>query len=194
MQDGKAGFGLPRAESRGIRLAPSGVAGDSTFRVTLAGAMAALPCVALAAMSAWWVAGGWFGRGLWPPDQVTLAEAIATRNNAEALRLITLGANPNERSRVRDGLLTNGYDVVVLPVEAAVGAQRADSLRMLLANGAAVDDRELRVLRCYERTRRDSGVREILDMRASGLSDEARSAKAELPDCSGVRLPVDRVE
>jgi hypothetical protein len=174
MQDGKAGFGLPRAESRGTR---------DSIRVTLVGVMAALPCVALAAMSAWWVAGGWLGRGLWPPDQVTLAEAIATRNNAEALRLITLGANPNQPSRVRDGLLTNGYDVVVLPVEAAVGAQRADSLRMLLANGAVVDDRELRVLRCYERARRDSGIREILDMRASGL-----------PDCSGVRLPVDRVE
>ena len=171
------------------------------MRVTLA---AALPCVALAALSTWWIAGGLFGSGLWPPDDVTLAEAVATRNNAEALRLMSLGANPNQPSRVREGLLTNGYDVVVTPVEAAVGAQRADSLRMLLANGAVVDERKLRVLRCYERTRRDSGVREILDARSPSLPDEARSAKSDVPstalgpgpdpDCTGVRLPVDREE
>ena len=156
--------------------------------------VAALPCIALAVLSAWWIAGGLFGAGLWPPDDVTLAEAVATRNNAEALRLISLGADPNQPSRVRAGLLTSGYDVVVTPVEAAVGAQRADSLRMLLANGAVVDERKLRVLRCYERTRRDSGVRAILDARSPGLSDEARGAKSDEPDCTGIRLPVDREE
>jgi len=166
---------------------------DSINRATLVVFLAALPCIALAILSAWWSASGLVGRGLWPPDQVNLAEAIATRNNAEALRLIAMGADPNQPSRVRDGLLSEGYDVVVTPVEAAVGAQRADSLRMLLAYGAVVDERELRVLRCYERTRRDSGVREILDNRA-GLSDEARSAKSDEPDCSGVRLPSDRVD
>jgi hypothetical protein len=159
---------------------------DSIIRVAVA-----LPCIVLAAVSAWWVAGGLTGRGLWPPDQVTLAEAIATRNNAEALRLITLGASPNQPSRVRDGLLTNGYEVLVTPVEAAVGAERADSLRMLLANGAVIDERELRVLRCYERTRRDSGVREILDARAPG---EPSTTLGSGSDCTGVRLPVDRVE
>ena len=121
------------------------------------GVLTALPCIVLAALSAWWFGGGLVGRGLWPPVDVTLAEAIATRNNAEALRLITIGADPNQPSRVRDGLLTSGYDVVITPVEAAVGAQRADSLRMLLAHGAVVDERELRVLRCYEHTRRDAG-------------------------------------
>jgi hypothetical protein len=159
----------------------------------------ALPCVVLVAVSAWWVAGGWLGRGLWPPDDVTLAEAVATRNNAEALRLISLGADPNQPSYVRDGLLTNGYGVVMTPVEAAVGAQRADSLRMLLANGAVVDERELRVLRCYERTRRDSGVREILDARSAGepstpLGSGPSTTLGPEPGCTGVRLPVDRVE
>jgi hypothetical protein len=128
-----------------------------------------------------WLMGGLVGGGLWPPDEVTLAEAIATRNNAEALRLITRGADPNRPSRVRDGLLTNGYDVVVTPVVAAVGAPRADSLRLLLANGAVIDPDTLNVLRCYERTRRDTGVREILEQRSHG----------EL-QCDGVRLPVDR--
>jgi len=154
----------------------------TAIRAAVGGVLATLPCVALAALSAWWCAGALMGRGLWPPDDVTLAEAIATRNNAEALRLITIGADPNQPSRVRDGLLTDGYDVIVTPVEAAVGARRADSLRMLLANGAVVDEGELRVLRCFERMRRDSGVREILDMRASGSE----------PDCTGVRLPVNR--
>ena len=70
-------------------------------------------------------------------------------------------------------------DVTVRPVEAAVGAQRADALRMLLANGAAIDNRERRVLRCYEQRRRDSGVRELL------------GGESEALDCSGVRLPID---
>ena len=140
-----------------------------------------VPCIVLAVISAWWTIGRVAGGGLWPPDQVTLAEAVATRNNAEALRLIAHGANPNERERVRDGLLVNGRDVVVSPLEAAVGAQRAEAIRMLLANGATIDAGELRVLRCYERARQDSGVRDVLE-----------SLGHEPLDCTGVRLPVDR--
>jgi len=159
------------------------------MRVTIVGVCAALPCVALAAISAWWFVDGLAGRGLWPADRVTLSEAVATRNNAEALRLIAFGADPNQPSHVREGLLTNGYDVVVTPIEAAVGAQRADSLQMLLSNGATVDGHELLVLRCYERMRHDSGVREILDARAARSPDESGDAKKNSPDCTGVRLP-----
>jgi hypothetical protein len=142
----------------------------------LAGAFVMLPCLVFTALSAWWTVAP-----LWPPDDVTLPEAIATRNNGEALRLIAEGADPNAPGRVRDGLLVNGRDVIVTPVEAAVGAQRADALRQLLSYGAAIDDRERRVLRCYERTRPDAGVREVLEA----------GATAE-PDCTGVTLPIDR--
>ena len=142
----------------------------------------AAPCLVLAGLSAWWTAGQLAGNGLWPPDDVTLSEAVATRNNAEAVRLIEKGANPNQPGRVREGLLTNGYAVTVKPVEAAVGAQRADSLRTLLANGAVVDHEELRVLRCLEQTRHDSGVRELLG--AESTSEV---------DCNGVRSPLERV-
>jgi hypothetical protein len=145
-------------------------------------ALVAVPCAALALVSAWWFAGAVVGGGgLWPPDQVTLIEAVATRNNAEALRLLSKGADPNQPGRVRQGLVTGGYDVTMKPVEAAVAAQRADTLRMLLASGALVDDTQLLVLRCLERARRDSGVREILDARAAGE-----------PECAGVNLPIDR--
>jgi hypothetical protein len=171
-----SGFGT---RDSGPRIQTTKVA---TITQNLISAIVALPCVALAAVSAWWLVGGWAGGGLWPPDEVTLSEAVATRNNAEALRLISLGADPNRPSHVRDGLLTNGYDVVVTPIEAAVGAQRADSLRMLLANGASVDEGELRVLRCYERTRPDAGVREVLEAHAPATLE-----------CAGIRLPVDRV-
>jgi hypothetical protein len=154
--------------------------GDSGFGIrdwkALVGAVVMLPCLVFAALSGWWTVAP-----LWPPDEVTLPEAIATRNNGEALRLIAQGADPNAPARVRDGLLVNGRDVVVTPVEAAVGAQRADSLRLLLSYGAVIDDRERLVLRCYEQTRRDSAVREMLDAGASGD-----------PDCAGVTLPVDR--
>jgi hypothetical protein len=142
----------------------------------------AAPCLVLAVWSAWWTAGRLAGDGLWPPDDVTLSEAVATRNNAEAVRLIEGGANPNQPSRVRDGLLTSDYAVTIKPIEAAVGAQRADSVRTLLAHGASVDQEELRVLRCLERTRHDSGVRELLAVQST--SDV---------DCNGIRSPLDRV-
>jgi len=141
------------------------------------------PCVVLAFLNAWWTAGRLAGGGLWPPDEVTLSEALATRNNAEAVRLIEGGANPNQPSRVRDGLLTSGYAVTIKPIEAAVGARRADSVRTLLANGAAVDQEELKVLRCLEQTRHDSGVSELLA--AQSTSDV---------DCSGVRSPLERTQ
>lgn len=139
------------------------------------------PCLVLAVLSAWWTAGRLAGNGLWPPDNVTLSEAAATRNNAEALRLIQGGANLDQPSRVRDGLLTSGYAVTIKPVEAAVAAQRADTLRTLLANGATVDLDERKVLRCLEQTRHDSGVREL-------LGEESTSDV----DCSGVRAPLER--
>jgi len=62
------------------------------------------------------------------------------------------------------------------------GAQRADSVRMLLANGVAVDDDELRVLRCLEEARHDSGVRELLAVRSTNALD-----------CNGFRSPLERV-
>ena len=144
--------------------------------------MIAAPCLVLALLSAWWTAGRLAGDGLWPPDDVTLSEAVATRNNAEAVRLIDSGANPNQPSPVRDGLLTSGYAISIKPIEAAVGARRADSVRTLLANGAVVDQDELRVLRCLEETHHDSGVRELLVARSTSEVN-----------CDGVRSPLERV-
>jgi hypothetical protein len=144
--------------------------------------MSAGPCLVLAVVSAWWTVGGLAGNGLWPPDEVTLSEAVATRNNAEAVRLIANGANPNQPGYVRDGLLTNGYAVTVKPIEAAVGAQRADSVQMLLNNGASVDQEELTVLRCLEQVRHDSGVSELLAAQSTSAGD-----------CTGVRSPLERV-
>jgi hypothetical protein len=142
----------------------------------------AAPCCVLALVSVWWTAARFVGNGLWPPDEVTLSEAAATRNNAEAVRLIGWGADPNRPTRVRDGLLTNGYAVTIKPIEAAVGAQRADSVRVLLVYGALVDRDELRVLRCLERARRDSGVRELLAARSAGDVE-----------CDGFRSPLEQV-
>ena len=150
-------------------------------RSLVVGGIAAFPCAVLAAFSLWWSVAELAGAGLWLPDTVTLAEAIATRNNAEALRLIGLGANPNERGRVRSGMLTDGYDVTMLPVEAAVGAQREDSLLLLIEHGAIVDPPLARRLRCYERVRSDRGIRAILERVSS-----------EPLDCAGVRLPTER--
>jgi hypothetical protein len=140
------------------------------------------PCVVLALLSVWWTVARFAGSGLWPPDDVNLSEAVATRNNAEAVRLMEYGADPNRPARGRDGLLSNGYGVTVTPLEAAVGAQRADTVRMLLAHGVFVDAAERQVLRCIERTRHDSGVRELI-----GAEPE------DDVDCKSVHSPLERV-
>jgi hypothetical protein len=140
------------------------------------------PCVVLALLSVSWTVARFAGSGLWPPDEVNLSEAVATRNNAEAVRLMEYGADPNRPARVRDGLLTNGYGVTVTPLEGAVGGLRADTVRMLLAHGVFVDDAERQVLRCIEQTRHDSGVRELI-----GAEPE------DDVDCKSVHSPLERV-
>ena len=153
----------------------------SARRSLVVGSLAALPAVALAVASLGWAIGDVRGAGLWPPDDVTLSEAIATRNSAEALRLVALGANPNEPSRVRDGMLTYGYDATMRPIEAAVGSQREDLVRLLLDHGAIVDAALARTLRCYERVHPDRGIRALLEQIAN-----------DPLDCAGVPLPIDR--
>jgi hypothetical protein len=152
-----------------------------SYRPELIAGVALLPAAALAAVSLYWTVGALTGRGLWPADEVTLAEAIATRNSAEAVRLISFGEDPNARMRVRAGMLA-GHDIWVTPLEAAVWTRDAALARMLLAYGALADSHQVRVLRCLDDAVGGHAVHDVL----------AQLSAEPWPDCSDFQLPGER--
>ena len=80
-----------------------------------------------------------FGRHpMWPHELGNLSEAAAVRDVAEIVRLIEYGENPNVARNIRAGLLRE-MAVRLRPLEAAVASQDPYIVRVLLANGAAVD-------------------------------------------------------
>jgi hypothetical protein len=77
---------------------------------------------------------------LWPVEDLTLAEAAFLRDDGEVARLIALGENPNGHYRIRRTLMDESPDLIT-PLEAAVRANRAVMVRLLLAHGALPDGR-----------------------------------------------------
>jgi hypothetical protein len=125
--------------------------------------LAAAPAVALAAASLAWTGGAAAGGGLWPARDETLSEAAATRNKAEAARLIAIGQDPNRPWRVRENLLPGDQSRIVTPLEAAVLARRPDMAQMLIDYGASLDGEQLRRLRCSSERLEDRDVRAFLE-------------------------------
>ena len=123
--------------------------------------LAVAPAMVLALASLTWTAGGLAGGGLWPPRDETLSEAAATRNKAEAARLIAMGADPNQPARVREGLI--GESRVITPIEAAIAVRRPDMVQMLLDYGVSLDAERLRLLRCSSETLDDADLRAFLE-------------------------------
>ncbi len=142
--------------------------------------LAGLPATALAVASLWATCGAAAGRGLWPPDEVNLSEAVVTRNAAEAGRLLALGGDPNRPAAVRPGLLRESESVTLTPLEAAVWMRDPSLVRLLRQSGAIPTAEALRVLRCLTDERPDAGVRAHMET----LSAEP------WPECAGVTLPL----
>ena len=74
----------------------------------------------------------------WPVEDLTLAEAALLRDDGEVARLIGRGEDPNGHYRIRRTLL-NEPPRLVTPLQAAVRANRAVMVRLLLAYGARPD-------------------------------------------------------
>jgi len=138
---------------------------------------AVAPAIVLAAASLAWTAGGLAGGGLWPARDETLSDAAATRNKAEAARLIALGEDPNRPARVRAGLLPGGESQVITPIEAAVAVRRPDMAQMLIDYGVSLDAERLRLLRCSSERLQDSDLHAFLE----------RLAPEPWPVCDGGR-------
>jgi len=142
----------------------------------------ALPGVLLALVSAAALVGSLFdAHPLWPQPEppLNLSEHAVVRGQADVVRMIRLGENPNAPRDIRKGLLTTDA-VRLTPLEAAVAANDASMVRALLANGAFVDAGTWNVLHCV--TRSDE-IREILS---------ARKPVDSAAQCQGVERPWER--
>ena len=108
---------------------------------------------------------------LWQVEPLTLPEAAALHDSGEVVRLIDLGEDPNAAGPVRPDLLRNDAQVVT-PLEAAVGARRADIVELLLENGAVMDAEMWTRLMCFAAVVDAGEVRDLLQpRRPAGASD-----------------------
>jgi hypothetical protein len=101
---------------------------------------------------------------LWQVETLTLPEAAALRDNGEVVRLIDLGEDPNRAGPVRQNFLRDAAQVVT-PLEAAVGARRADMVELLLQNGAVMDAAMWTRLMCFAEVVDAGDVRDVLEPR-----------------------------
>src|SRR5262245_5956444 len=78
---------------------------------------------------------GWMNRNpFWSPTILTLSEETALRDQATVLVLIEGGADPEVPYRIRAGL-TGEREMVVTPMQAAIGEDRAEMAALLLSHG-----------------------------------------------------------
>jgi hypothetical protein len=115
---------------------------------------------------------------MWPHEEVNLAEAAGVREEAEVVRLIEQGQDPNASYPVRSGLLLE-RSAKLTPLEAAVINNDPAMVGQLFAHGAAVDGPSWVVLRCF-----------AADSRVAPVLDEHRPGSATL-ECDGTKVPWD---
>jgi hypothetical protein len=115
---------------------------------------------------------------MWPHTELTLAEAAGARDEAEVIRLIEQGQDPDARYPVRAGIVLE-RPARLTPLEASVVRDDPAITRQLLARGAAPDAASWVVLRCLAA---DSP-------RVAPVLDEYRPSSS--PDCAGVKTPWD---
>jgi hypothetical protein len=111
-------------------------------RVSVGAACALTPALLLVVAMVGWLGAAIFGaHPFWPIERLTLSEAAALQDGGEVARLLAEGQDPNARYTVRAGLLEGGAGLFT-PVEAAVAANRAEILAILVHAGAAPPVRE----------------------------------------------------
>lgn len=114
------------------------------------------------------------------PADLTLAEAAAIRDEAEVLKRLRSGANPNAPVLVRRGIVSDP-EYVLTPLEAATAAGHADVVRLLVRNGAALNARNFPVLYCLAQTKEAADIVAVL---------KEHAPPGAIFNCDNVRLPL----
>lgn len=113
---------------------------------------------------------------------LTLPEAAALGSEADIVRLVRAGADPNASARVRLGVLRE-IDQRMTPLEAGAAGRIGDRdgvMRLLVEAGAALDDRSYPVVWCLADYRQNDDTLSFLQGHLPG---------ATTPDCARVRTP-----
>jgi len=111
------------------------------------------PAIALAAPGCllavvWALAMAAFGgHPMWRQEDLNLSEVAAVRDQAEVVRLVERGEDPNMTREVRKGLLFD-HPSTLTPLEAAVESGDDNMIHVLLAGGASLDAEIWNRLRC----------------------------------------------
>ncbi len=82
-----------------------------------------------------------------PAGQMTLSEAAALESEADIVRLLRAGAEPNAPAWVRRTRI-RAVGAALTPLEAAMTARHVSLMTLLVDNGAVVDARTLPALWC----------------------------------------------
>jgi len=146
---------------------------------TLLACALGLPGVLLIAATTAMLVGLPFGADpLWAVEPMTLSEAAALRDNGEVVRLIELGEDVNGTSAVRPDIVSDRA-LVLTPIEAAVAAERADMVELLLEQGARMDTALWTRLMCFSANVEADDVRALL---------EPRRPEGSVEDCNHVQV------
>lgn len=133
--------------------------------------LAALALV-LAVLAGWMVGADTF----WPLPEITLSEAVVTRDYAEVVRLIESGADPNRPAHIRVDML-NSAEYTKTPLEAAVGTGVIELVQLLLRHGAVIPaGAEHEALICESVRVEAEDVTELLLATGDGSDPRARCA------------------
>lgn len=113
----------------------------------------------------------------WRGGPLTLSEAAALRDQGEVARLTLSGSDPNAAYSLRPGILAAAS---LTPLEAAVGARRAEMVELLMLHGATVDETSWRRLHCFALRTGAADVVEMLDRRKPANATSS---------CEGISTP-----
>lgn len=140
---------------------------------------AAVPALAAVVVSAAMVVAAATGAAppFWRGGSLTLSEAAALRDGGELVRMIAAGSDPNAVYPLRPGVLAVQS---LTPMEAAVGARRAEMVDLLVLHGAQVDAAAWRRLHCFAIK---TGAADVVS-----TLDRYRPADA-VASCEGVGTP-----
>ena len=151
---------------------------EAPLSVALALAAPALVWLAAAVALLLATLGGY--RALAAPADLTLPEAAALRDEAEVLRQIRHGVDPNMPGRVRRGVIRD-EEYLLTPLVAATAARHGEVVRLLMANGAELNDADFQILVCIAQ---ENGAADIV----SFLNEHAPAPVGARADCDNVHL------
>lgn len=110
-------------------------------------ALAAPGCLLAAASAGLLILAAFDRHPMWPHQRANLAEAAGVRDEAEVVRLIEQGYDPNVRYAIRPDLIVD-RPIRLTPLEVAVAADDAQMVARLVTNGALMDAALWTYLRC----------------------------------------------